>query len=178
MSRPATVSQLAQPLTVPSRSTTVQPSSATLTGLGPCLHNWPSPKAIRLVMEPGSIGAPAWLVKSLDRWNHLLTLPPNWDSYGAECIDPYLVMQALKLLAEVMGTRTPPPQIVPTHEGGVQLEWHEHYIDLEIEVAASSKVSVSFENLKTGANWEGTLSGDLGPVVEFLEVLAASETSS
>jgi hypothetical protein len=180
MSRTSTVSCPVQPLTAykwaSSQSTNAQPPSATLTGLDdPCRRVWSSDRKISLCIE--GVSAPAWLERTLERLNHLLTLPPNWDSYGGKCIYLDDVLRALRLLAAVMGDRTPPPQIVPTSKGGVQLEWHEQGIDLEIEVATGSSVLASFEDSMTGTMWERTIGPDTSALAGALEILAARGAS-
>jgi hypothetical protein len=58
-------------------------------------------------------------LRSLDR---LLHLAPNWDSYGGRPIAHSSVWATLQLLTEILHDDTPPPAIVPTSRGGVQIE--------------------------------------------------------
>lgn len=101
---------------------------------------------------------PNWLSASVDDLNLLLTLEENWDSYGARKTDPKSAVHALELLTIVMTNDMPDPTIVPTPLGGVQLEWHRHGIDLEIEICGEGDYSVFFED-ETGQNetWDGNL---------------------
>ena len=62
------------------------------------------------------------------RLNALKELGKNWDSYGADPINPQSIERARKLL-EVIQTE---PLIVPTRDGGVALAWHEEDITLTI----------------------------------------------
>jgi hypothetical protein len=75
-----------------------------------------------------------WEVEVIRRLVGLLDLPEGWDSYGAARIKKDAGMFALEILQKVMRPRTPMPQIVPTAAGGIQIEWHEKGIDLEIDV--------------------------------------------
>lgn len=94
----------------------------------------------------------------LDTAVHLMTLPENWDSYGARPIDPRFVYYGLSLLNDLMRKRTPSPAMVPTSMGGIQLEWHNRGIDLEVRIESLRSIYVSYEDERTGTQWEGTLS--------------------
>jgi len=94
----------------------------------------------------------------------LLDLEPNWDSYGAATIAPKAVETATWLLEQILSDAAPEPligasadgsvgitwewtepQVVPTNEGGAQLEWHKSGTDLEIEVKPDGRVCVLWE---------------------------------
>lgn len=75
----------------------------------------------------------------------LLNLKENWDSYGAREVTKQSVETALTL-ASVLSDDTPPPAIVPTPAGGIQMEWHASGIDLEVEVADDGNFSISFDD--------------------------------
>jgi hypothetical protein len=75
-----------------------------------------------------------WEVEVVRRVVKLLDMPEDWDSYGAPKIKKDAGMFALEILQKVMRPRTPMPQIVPTAAGGIQIEWHEKGIDLEIDI--------------------------------------------
>jgi hypothetical protein len=64
----------------------------------------------------------------------LLRLPANWDHRGARAIDVAVAKQGLLLLARTARFSTPPPDVVPTVAGGLQFEWHQHQVDVELEV--------------------------------------------
>jgi hypothetical protein len=46
------------------------------------------------------------------------------------------------------------PQIIPTVEGGVQLEWHRDGFDLEIEITCTGEIYADYED-ESGQAWEG-----------------------
>jgi hypothetical protein len=75
----------------------------------------------------------AELVRALVR---LANLPPGWDSYNAPPMSRDAGHFALEILQAVMRPRTPLPQVVPSAAGGVQLEWHEKGVDLELHITA------------------------------------------
>lgn len=75
---------------------------------------------------------PGWFDPLLQGFIDLLTLPPNWDSYGAGPIDPDLVREALNFMNHLLGPSSLAPRVVPLSSGGLQLEWHRKAIDLEV----------------------------------------------
>lgn len=102
------------------------------------------------------------------RMTQLLALPPGWDSYGAKAIDRHRALAALYLvwLAVVNGASA--PVIVPTSDGGIQLEWHRRGADLEIKVVSEALLQVFFEDLATGESFEDEIGVDWTPLRVFL----------
>lgn len=100
---------------------------------------------------------PEWLMPVFSALSELLALSPSWDTYGAPCVDPRSVASALETLSWVMKSDTIVPTVVPTVQGGVQLEWHTRGIDLEIEVSPLGGSSVCFHDRQDDAEWEGEL---------------------
>lgn len=101
---------------------------------------------------------PSWLSDTTDVLNTILALKENWDSYGAQRIQPEAASAAMQVLLAVMKKNTPTPAIVPTPSGNIQLEWHQSGIDLEIEIDPDGQCYVSYED-GTGQTepWEGAL---------------------
>jgi hypothetical protein len=121
----------------------------------------PVPESGIVVEYKGNAPAPGWLESTIQTLNELLSLPADWDSYGARPIDPTTAIFSLQLLSEVMGPNVPAPLVVPTNRGGVQLEWHTRGIDLEIEIQQSGRISVCYEDHRSGNEWEEELTSDL-----------------
>lgn len=99
----------------------------------------------------------------------LLAMPPDWDSYGASPIDRQKAGAALYLVWIAIVSGAPVPAIVPTSDGGIQLEWHRRGVDLEIRVISGASFEVFFEELATGKVCEGEIGTDLAPLLDFLE---------
>lgn len=116
-----------------------------------------------------------WMQTVLDAFNALLGLKPGWNSYGAATIRPEAGETAFELLCDIMRARTPVPSIVPTANGGVQIEWHAKGVDLEIEVRSATQVSAYFEHSPSGDCWEKDLAGglDLRPLNKPMRLLSA-----
>jgi len=97
---------------------------------------------------------PQWFTDAASSVTNLLRLPFGWDSYSAKPIDPRSAKAALDFLASLIGKQVQAPQIVPTVSGGIQLEWHQNGIDLEIEISASGSEKVYFEDRQAQTDWE------------------------
>lgn len=95
----------------------------------------------------------SWLAPVLTKMAELLQLPEGWNSHRARPIQQSAVRRALEVLKEAMQPDTPPPVVVPTFRGGVQLEWHMDNLDLEVEIRPDGRVLVAYEN-ESGDEWE------------------------
>lgn len=100
---------------------------------------------------------PAWFDPLMQGFVDLLTLPPNWDSYGAGTIDSRIVQAALDCMNAVLGPNSPAPRVVPLSSGGLQLEWHRKGIDLEIVFTPGESPSFYYRNRTTGGEGDHEL---------------------
>lgn len=101
---------------------------------------------------------PAWTDRALSKLSELLELPENWNGYGARAVDPRVVPTVLNLLVEILATGDPPfPDLIPTVDGGVQMEWHTEALDFEIEVSPTNEVRAYYCDEEAGDEWEGEL---------------------
>ena len=114
---------------------------------------------------------PRWEAQTAERLRRLMELPPGWDSYGASPVDGSIVGYTQQILSRVMDEATPLPQIVPTSTGGIQLEWHQQGIDLEVEVTGPYRCRVSFEDFRCGECWEKEFKMYLTPLVAIVRRL-------
>lgn len=88
---------------------------------------------------------PAWFNPILDDICQLGELPANWNTYGAQQIDPQTAAYSITLLGSVLSHVDPLPSIVPTSRGGILIEWHIGGVDLEVDVRSPSSLHVAFE---------------------------------
>lgn len=93
---------------------------------------------------------PAWLYPALSRLQHLSRLGDNWDSYGGRPPADEAVFTALAVIARVLRDESTPPAMVPTSEGGVQLEWNREGEELEIRVMPDGAISAFRFNERAG----------------------------
>src|SRR6266496_3882486 len=98
-----------------------------------------------------------WLTPTVEAMHRLLRLEEGWDSYGARRIEPKAVDSARNLLIRTAKPETPPPIVVPSPRGGVQLEWHMNGIDLEVEAFPEGRFSVYVERPGESIEREGDL---------------------
>src|SRR5205823_4313543 len=112
-----------------------------------------------------------WLPQVVDQLNTLVSLRENWDSYGGSPLDPRLLVSAVRLLDRTMRYETPAPFIVPLSVGGLQLEWHQQGIDVEVELTAPHRFSVFFRDRVRGEEWEDAVGEDGGRLWHFLDEL-------
>jgi hypothetical protein len=103
-------------------------------------------------LEPTS---PAWLQPTIQSFLDLLQLPQDWDGYGANQMHEQIVQQALLLLVDVMDNGAPPPSVVPLSDGGVQVEWHRHGRNLEIEFPADEPAGFYYYEDNSATECEG-----------------------
>jgi len=113
---------------------------------------------------------------ALARIYELTNLQPNWDSYGGLGVHPSAARHTVRLLAAIFQNDVPPPAIVPTSQGGLQLEWHRGQASLEMEVMPDLKVEVFFL-MPSGRTWEGPLANNQWRLETFLGQLMSEKPS-
>jgi len=89
---------------------------------------------------------PAWFDPVMQGFIDLLTLPPNWNSYGAGAIDAKVVHDAMNFINGLLGPTSPAPRVVPLSSGGLQLEWHRQGVDLEVVFDRNEQPFFSYRN--------------------------------
>ena len=73
-------------------------------------------------------------------------------------------MFVLQVLNDVMDASIPTPQIVPTADGGVQVEWHQNGLDIELFAAAPYECELYVHDHHTGAENVAVLKDDFKPL--------------
>lgn len=112
------------------------------------------------------------LEQFVDRIAELRTMSPNWDSYGASSITHKAAVNAVRMFCQIMYDETPPPQVVPTNSGNIQLEWHIHSIDLEIEISGDGEVHCYFADAgKDESEWTESFNYATVLIMPFIEKL-------
>jgi hypothetical protein len=99
-----------------------------------------------------------WFDAVMQGFVDLLTLPPNWNSYGAGAIDLDVVRTAMTFINEVLGPQSPAPSVVPLSSGGLQLEWHRKGMDLEMVFELREPPSFYYRNRANGEEGDYELS--------------------
>jgi hypothetical protein len=118
--------------------------------------------------------APKWQAETLAQVTALLKMRAGWDSYRAVPVRHDAAMFALTVLENVMSASTPSPSVVPSPNGGLQLEWHINHIDLEIHVLEPYKGEVWWYDHSTGSENTYVLTADLSALRAPIDKLTVS----
>jgi hypothetical protein len=102
----------------------------------------------------------SWHQEIVDTLCRYLTLPAGWDSYNGKPLRHDTGMFALQVLNAVLGPSIPAPHIVPGSDGGVQIEWHQNQLDIELYIAAPYDCELMVHDLNTGETKEYSLTSD------------------
>lgn len=113
-----------------------------------------------ILLDSGREPAALWRV--LTTIKHLSSLPSGWDSYGAQPLTAGAVRRGLSLLPLLFDEDTPEPSVIPTRDGGLQFEWHQRGIDVEVIVRAGDPVVYYVADATTDQELERT--GNAGRV--------------
>ncbi|MYB37151.1 MAG: hypothetical protein F4Y26_07165 [Gammaproteobacteria bacterium] len=116
--------------------------------------------------------ATCWTRSSSQRLAEIAALQEDWDSYGAPPISRARIEAVGDLIQTVADGRAPPPTLVPTPDGSIQLEWHSHGVELEVQMLSESEMEVSFEDLRGQLpEYDHVLRSDLTPLVQYVRLL-------
>lgn len=117
--------------------------------------------AVPAVLSADDTQAP-WLDQVSANLRELRHLKAGWDSYGAPRITGRAIRRMVSLLEDVATASTPAPSIAPTSEGGVQVEWHEGGMDLELRSDSDGHIYAFMRQPSVGEEWDDLLpSADL-----------------
>jgi len=120
---------------------------------------------------------PKWLGEYSDRLQELIeagAAAPDWNGHGARALRPEAIGLGVRILAALYrgAEGRPFPWIVPTFRGGLQYEWHEGGVDLEIDIDPNGSVEVVFVDRNERKEWDGTLTEREWDVQSCLDKLA------
>ena len=110
---------------------------------------WGSSPAAGTVLTSGSSDQTAWgspqandaqLATIILLLRSYLRMGAGWDTYSAPPVSSASARTALALLSTMRGAAG--CNVVPTSRGGLQLEWHDGRVDVEIEILPSGDASL------------------------------------
>lgn len=73
-----------------------------------------------------------WVAETLMALDRLTSLEPDWDTYGGKATTVEAALSALMFMLDALTPADEVPQLVPTGDGGLQLEWHTDHVDFEV----------------------------------------------
>lgn len=114
-----------------------------------------------------------WLDPLLAQLDEIAGLAEGWNSYGAARTDAQTAIRAIRLLREAAEPGAPAPSAVPTPSGGVQLEWHERGIDLEIELTPHRQVLMHYADDLSGEDWDEDITHNVPRLTRALTELTS-----
>jgi hypothetical protein len=82
-----------------------------------------------------------WQPEISDRLEYLLGLKSGWDGYSGPEVSLQNAHFLLHLLTRVCPPNCPTPHIVPGSDGSLQIEWHSHMFDIEINIMTPYKAT-------------------------------------
>jgi hypothetical protein len=159
--------------------TTTKPQSSSV-GLTPTdVVRTPGPIELVVELRNGSrclrfavrtLQIPPWLKPTARRAGKLLSLPHGWDRQGALPVDSSAIQSAMESLSSIMSSNSSLPQWTPTQRSGVQLDWHESGVDMEIafEPGGIDGHVVYSDQRQPDGEWEGPLGEHLSELRTLL----------
>ncbi len=123
------------------------------------------------VLDNGCQDGADWIPLVSPRLEELRRLKPNWNSYGAQEINPAVIDYVRSFLEEYGRGATHGPQIVPTNRGGIQIEWHRVDGDLDVQFDSPEHGYFFYQDREHGTEIEGELPADLPKLKGILRAM-------
>ena len=125
-----------------------------------------APRRSRKMSDPE---VPEWAISVRQQLVYIGSLREDWDGFGAHQIRRDVLTFMATMLESLMKHETPSLHLTPMSHEGVQVEWHENGIDLEIEIEAPGEVWVSCEIDGEEQDW--SLTSDFSPLADVINEL-------
>lgn len=117
--------------------------------------------------------AASWLQDVFSRVSELTALREDWDTYGARPVTAAAAINVVQFLHDHAYSDLSRPSVVPTSDGGIQLEWHRGGVDLEIAFSDDDP-GIYAVDLDSGEEFESDGLAEAGPLLaRFRRRLAA-----
>ncbi len=110
----------------------------------------------------------SWMPAIQGRLQELLLLSNGWDTYGAPPIDRWTAAYASSLLEVLAEEWTLPPNVMPSTNAGVILEWLRPNVVVRITVDPSNELDLYYSDARVGFTWEGPLTEEAPDLSEAL----------
>lgn len=95
-------------------------------------------------------------------------LSKGWDSYNGEPPNKETGEFAYQIIRDVVTPMVPEPQLFPTSPGGIQIEWHQKDLDLELHILAPFNCELWYRIPSTGQEDILHMTTDFSPLNEWI----------
>ena len=116
----------------------------------------PSVTGYKLRLDIFEEEPPTWFWRLVADANALLQLPTGWNAHNAAPVPPDAAATALDIVVRALLKGAPYPHITPLSSGGLQIEWHQPDIEIEVAVDHEGVVTVWCNDFQTGIEEELT----------------------
>ena len=103
----------------------------------------------------------------ISKLEELSALEDGWLGYNSVPPTTPAFLGAVFFITRMIRPNTPFPDIFPSPNGNIQLEWSCFDLDIEIEIESHTKYLVSFEDLNSDTSWDKMYSYDLTEIKEL-----------
>ncbi|PJA78299.1 MAG: hypothetical protein CO149_04800 [Nitrospirae bacterium CG_4_9_14_3_um_filter_51_5] len=108
-------------------------------------HVYLSKSSSTWTREVSAYGLLPWQMQTIHKIIKLSNLQENWDSYDGKPPASNTISMAIKLIESLPWPYyddVPVPAVIPTSEGGLQLEWSSEDRELDLEVRPSGHIEL------------------------------------
>ena len=113
-----------------------------------------------------------WAIPTIQAIANLPSSTGNW-TLGGSPTNILAIDSILKLLVLLLEDDTPPPAVIPTWSGGLQVEWHRNDVDFEIEADPYGVLEYFFSG--PSEEREGKALDDITHLSGYVRAVTASE---
>ncbi|MER9758497.1 hypothetical protein [Mesorhizobium sp. M0138] len=113
-----------------------------------------------------------WSEQVMAKLNELVALPTGWDGYSGSGVTFEIAHFSANLLQSIFVPDAPIPSLVPGSDGSMQIEWHAHGFDIELDVIAVNQVMCLRRDVASGVELELFLETDFKEVRSWMIELA------
>jgi hypothetical protein len=120
------------------------------------------------VLQSRSAFANRDILNLAESFHAIESLKPNWDGYGAERILPIIRVNARAIALRLMGMGAPAPEVTPTPDGTIELEWDLPSGRAHLEIGATTFSFVMHMRAGGKALTAGSINADMTRAASFI----------
>jgi hypothetical protein len=112
------------------------------------------------VQSTAGLPTAKWLQGTLREVEELSALDENWDGFGAIRVSASAAMSVVNFLFRIAYPELAAPEVVPSPDGGIQVEWHTNGVDFEAIFEPEQQPRALVEDLTNGTEAEVVVGDD------------------